>query len=185
MPNNGDASSDTLEESKIKYIEVMRHFLEIKEWNDEFEVNEPGAQVILQTGLNIGEQSGRLFLELNYDTDIVDVFIYYDFRCKGKYSNEIINLLNEIHLRHAFGRFELLPDGRVRWRHRVDFQGSSPTGISILVIVQPGWNCAENFVDAIVAVGMGGQTAARAIEEYDEARGAAQAKSADDAPSEL
>jgi len=185
MANNENDMNAALEAQKIKYIEVMKEFIAYKEWDDEFEVNEEIAQVTLTTGLTIGEQSGKLFIELNYDNDIVDVYIYYNFNCKKNKSDEMIKLFNEVHLRYALGRFKLLPDGRIQWHHRVDFEGSIVSGISIAKIVQPGWNCTERFVETMAAVAMTNQTAAEAIEEHDEARAAAQAAQDDDAPREL
>ena len=185
MANEENDMGAALEAQKIKYIEIMEQFLAHKEWDDEFEVNEENAQVTLESGLTIGDQQGKLFVELNYDSDMVDVYIYYGFRCKKNKSDEMIKLFNDVHLRFALGRFELLPDGRIRWRHRVDFEGSIASGISIDRIVQPGWNCTERFVETIVAVAMTNQTAAEAIEEHDEARAAAQAAQNDDAPREL
>lgn len=176
-----------LEARKIAYLEIMQNFIEYKEWDDEFTLNEEMAQITLQTELPVNGQLAKLFLELNYDNDMVDAYIYYGFRCKNNKMDEMARLLNEIHLRYALGRFEFLPDGQVRWHHRVDFEGSSPTGVSVAKIVEPGWHSVRIFFDTIAAVAMTNQTAAEVIREYDEAKAeaAARAESNDGAPTEL
>jgi len=60
-------------------------------------------------------------------------------------------------------------DDRIRWVHRVDFEGSSPTGISVERIVGPAWGRVSAFTDPICAVAITKQSAAEAIEEFDSA----------------
>ena len=67
-----------------------------------------------------------------------------------------------------------LPDGRVCWHHRVDFEGSQPTGKSVEQIVSAGFSGIQEFNDVISAVALTKQTAAEAIEEYDSAQEAQQ-----------
>jgi hypothetical protein len=89
-------------------------------------------------------------------------------------------LLNQLHTRCKYGTFVAFDDGYVRWQHRVDFEGSEPTAISIQRIVGPGWNIAEQFIDPISAVALTKQSAKEALEEFDEAQ-----QEKDDGPSEL
>jgi len=187
MSNEENSPGVSLEERKVQYMLIMKDFIEYKDWDDEFTLNEDMAQVILETDLPANGQLVKLFLELNYDNDMVDTYIYFGFRCKNNKMVEMARLLNEIHLRYALGHFEFLPDGRVRWHHRVDFEGSSPTGVSIAKIVEPGWHCVRIFFDTIAAVAMTNQTAAEVIGEYDEAKAeaASSAESNDGAPTEL
>jgi hypothetical protein len=185
MTIDHDARNAIIEERKLRYVEIMKEFLEYKEWNDGFDLKEEICQVFLETGLTVGHQSGRLFIEMNYDSELTDVYLYYNFHCRENKRDEVVKLINHLHLRWAPGRFELLPDGRVRWRHRVDFEGSSPSGVSIARIVDPGWDCTVMFVDVVVAVGMTNQTAEEALAEFDAARAKAKEADDDDAPSEL
>ncbi len=152
---------------KLKFQLMMEEFMAAREWTDDLEVDTEEGTVSLGTRINIGEFTGRLFIETYDEQAIVDVFFYYDFKCKQGKVDQLCRLLNDIHLRWAFGRFEVSTDGYIRWRHRVDFEGSQPSGISIERIVQPGWDGLERFADVISAVALTKQTAVEAIADFD------------------
>jgi len=168
---------------KLKYQVVLEEFLAGREWEDELSIDFEEKKVSLDTGISSGEAGfkGHLIIEANDQTDLVDVFIYYDQPCKAAKLEQMSLLMNEIHCRWNFGRFMVFPDGNVRWCHRVDFEGSQPTGLSIERIVQPGWGVAEKFAGVIAAVALTKQTAADAIREYDEEQ---EAKEQKESPSE-
>jgi hypothetical protein len=152
----------------MKYKALLEAYLAAREWQDELSIDEEHEAVRLDTGVSVGEQSGRLIIEAYEKTEFVDVFIYYkSFNCKTSKFGEMLKLLNSIHLRVRYGRFELVDDGIIRWFHRVDFEGSSPTTTSIHQIVQPGWNIAERWVDVFAAVALTKQSAEDALEEME------------------
>jgi hypothetical protein len=173
----------------MKYKELLEGYLAAREWTDELSVDEENGAVQLDTGISLGEQSGRLIVEAYEQTDLVDVFIYFKgFSCKEAKVGEMLTLMNSIHLRSRLGRFELLPDGVARWYHRVDFEGSSPTPTSIHQMVQPGWNIAERWADVLAAVALTKQSAEEALEEFEEVerqREAQQEEAEGDGPREL
>ena len=137
-------------------------------WTDEYEVDSEKKTISLTATLDITpEQKGRLIIEARDELDIVDVYFYYDLKCKETKLEQMALLLNGIHVRWHFGRFEVFPDGYVRWRHRVDFEGSQPTGLSLERIVGPGWDATGKFADVIAAVALTKLSAAEALEEYD------------------
>ena len=81
-----------------------------------------------------------------------------------------------------------MPDGRVRWFQRVDFEGSQPTGQSIEQMVSAGFAAVDRFNDVISSVAITKQTAAEAMEEYDAAQEEAEKaneEEGDEGPSEL
>lgn len=157
--------------TKLKYQGVLEQFLAGREWQDELEVDAEEKTITLVTGINMEEQRARLIVRAGEDVELVDVHIIYGFSCKENKHPEMAMLLNAIHLRYMYGRFVLdVEDGEVRWHHRVDFQGSEPTGQSIDQIVGPGWNIAETFASTIAAVALTKQTAADAIAEFDESQ---------------
>jgi hypothetical protein len=155
-------------EGKLKYQIILDQFLKEREWSDEYEINSEEKAVSLNTGINICEgHSGRLIVEASDQTDYVDVYIYYSQTCKEAKLDEMAILLNGIHRRWHFGKFTVFKDGYIRWSHRVDFEGSQPTGLSLERIVQPGWTTTEKFADIIAAVALTKQSAADALAEYD------------------
>ena len=158
-------------DNKLKYQIVLDEFLAAREWTDKYEIDLHNKTVTLTTTINFsGGNSGRLIIEASDKTDCVDVFIYFNLSCKEAKINEMTALLNGIHQRWIFGHFVVFPDGIVRWSQRVDFEGSQPSGLSLERIVQPGWDAASGFSDAIAAVALTRQSASDALKEYDETR---------------
>lgn len=154
---------------KLKYQIVLDDFLAARDWQDECDVNLEEKKVALQTRIDVTpEQEGRLIIEASDKTDIVDVYFYYDLRCKEAKLEQMAILLNSIHVRWALGRFEVFPDGYMRWRHRVDFAGSQPTGLSLENIVQAGWAASSEFADPIAAVALTSLSAEEALQDYDQ-----------------
>lgn len=154
----------------IDYQKVLKEFIDAREWSDELEVNPETSQVCLSTGINIGSQSGRLIIEADGKTAILDVFIYYELKCKESKLEQMALLLNGIHQRWAYGRFVVFPQGQIRWQHRVDFEAGNPTGKTVNNMVQPGWDAVGLFADVISAVALTKQTAEEALAEHDEAQ---------------
>jgi len=172
--------------SKLKYQVILEEYLKSRDWGDELEVDLDEGSVTLNTGVKIGDQGGsRLIIVASDKTDLVDVFFYYSTSCKKSKMNEMRLLISEINFRIAYGKWQVLPDGDLRWMHRVDFEGSSPTPQSIHQIVQPGWNLTERWLEPIAAVALTKQSAADALSEFDEAQNATAKAENGDAPTEL
>jgi hypothetical protein len=155
------------QESPLKYQSILEEFLKYKEWTDELLIDQHAKTVALATAVAIGSQSGRLIIEASDESDLVDVYFYYGINCKKNKFEQMCVLLIEIHRRWSLGRFELDDEGHIRWHHRVDFEGSNPTAVSIERIVQPGWDAMSRFAEIISSVALTKQTAAEAIEEFD------------------
>jgi hypothetical protein len=173
---------------QLKYEKIINEFLKAREWEDELEVDLENKCVTLRTGVNSDGGSLTLIIEAFDEADIVDVFIYYGFNAKKAKIEQTTVLMNELHLRWRAGRFMVLPDGRVRWTQRVDFEGSTPTGKSIEQMVSAGFGAVERFNDVISSVAVSKQTAAEAIAEYDSAQEEAEKadeEEADEGPNEL
>lgn len=142
-------------DSLNKYLDVLQEFLAARGWTDEPSIDEEGEQISLVSGITIGEQGGKLIIELSYAREIVDVYIYFNIYCLRHKSVEMAVLFNEIHQRWAYGRFVIQPDaGVMRWQHRVDFEGSSPSGLSLERVFGPGWNCVEEYEEVIRKVAL-------------------------------
>jgi hypothetical protein len=160
---------------KLRYQVLLEEYLATRGWTDPLEVDEEKGSVLLVTGVSIsGQNGGRLAIEASDATDLVSVFFYLPTVCKESKFDQMAILFNHIHARMTYGRFQCMPDGYLRWMQKVDFEGSAPTPLSIERIVQPGWNIVEQWADTINAVALTKQTAAEAIEEYDEAQQKAQ-----------
>ena len=156
-------------DSQLKFQKVLDEFLKEREWTDEYEIDNEEQTVSLSSAINICEgHSGRLIIEASDRTDCVNVYIYYNQICKEAKLAEMAILLNGIHQRWQFGRFMVFEDGYIRWTHRVDFEGSKPTGLSLERMVTPGWSAMERFANVISAVALTKQSAADALKEYDE-----------------
>lgn len=144
----------------------MDEFLQRRGWSDELSVDPVARTISLVAGVNIGDQTGRIIVEIDETLDLVEVFFYYRIRCKKSQLDQMCLLINMIHLNWPFGRFEVVPTGTIRWRQRVDFEGSIPTGASVDAIVQPGWDACTKFLDPIAAVALTNKSAEDAMEEW-------------------
>jgi len=154
----------------VDYRNVLKQFLDLRGWEDEIDIDEENGTLSVNTEIGINGQSIRLVIEINPEGDIVDVFFYYTILCKKNKINQMAILLNLIHHRWIFGRFEVYETGHIRWRHRCDFEGAQPVGLTINCIVEPGWQAVNKFADVIAAVALTNSTAEEAIAEYDKNR---------------
>ena len=175
--------------SEEKFLQVMKEFLALREWDDELDINVESKIVSLDTGLGIGGLKGRLVIEALEDIEVIDAFIYFkDLRCKPAKKMEMAWLFQKIFRLRGFGRLELLETEEsgilIRWRHRVDFEGSTPSGKSVSLLFQPGWDLMGEFADCISAVALTKQTAEEAFAEWEEAQRAAE-EAARGVPKEL
>ena len=172
------AESETPE---LKYQAIMQDFLRQRGWeNDELRIDPVERSVEYRSGLNIGNTQGNLFVAADEDRDLIDVYIYFGFKCKESKRFQMVETLNGIHRRCAFGCFDMDPeDGEVRWHHRAHFDGSTPTGASVESIVGPGWSICARYADVIAAVALTKQSASEALAEYDAAQEFEEMKSGD------
>lgn len=159
----------------LKYEAEMSEFLSIMEWSDvKLDVNVQNQQVVIHSGVNIDGQNGQAIIEANSDNDLFDFYIYYTgIECKFHKWEQMQLLMNEINIRFPLGRFECFDvggDRRIRWRHRIDFEGSNISGVSIRNNFGPGWDATVAFASVIAAVALTKQSAKEAISDYDRER---------------
>ena len=161
----------TQSSGNLKYKKLLADFLATRKWKDKIKVDSD-KRLAIDTGIDFGEQTGRLIITADPKIEIVDVFIYLDLnlnlKCQPKKMEQMAILMNEIHARHwQFGRFQVCSEGIIRWQFRVDFEGSSPSGLSIERIVGSGWECVSRFYNILISVALTKQTAKEALVEFD------------------
>ena len=160
----------TQSSGNLKYKKLLADFLAARKWKDKIIVDSD-KQLTILPAIDLGEQIGRLIISADPKTEIVDVFIYLDLnlnlKCQPKKMEQMALLLNGIHARHMFGRFQVNPEGIINWQFRVDFEGSSPSGLSIERIVGSGWECVSRFYNILISVALTKQTAKEALVEFD------------------
>lgn len=152
---------------KLKYEAILEEFMALREWADDLQVDEDDMSVTLNTAVSFESQSGRLIVEASDKADIVKVYFYYAVACKESKFNEMSLLFDELHRRIFFGRFVRVGEGRVRWEHFIDFEGSGPTGQSVERMVDSGWRIVAEYAPVISAVALTKQDAAEALAEFD------------------
>lgn len=163
--------SNSSEKGRLQLI--LEEFLKARGWEDELTIDAENSKTKLFTRVTFGEfENGSLIIDASDETDFVSVFFYFPFECKQSKRSEMCVLLNDFNTRGGvggYGCFQLLDedDDRIRWVHRVDFEGSSPTVKSLDRIVLPGWERMNSFADSICMVALTKKTASEAIEEFD------------------
>jgi hypothetical protein len=170
---------------KLKYQALIEEFMAAREWTDELEVDGEQKTTTLNTGVDLAGQGGRLIIEGADESDLVDVYIYYKFQCREAKLEQMAILLNEIHQRWKYGHFTCFDDGHIRWAHRVDFEGSSPSATAIERLIKPGWDAAIHYIDPIAAVALTKQEAKEALAEFDKEQEKREEKAGEGGPGAL
>ena len=156
----------------LKYQAILEDYLKDKGWEDELEIKqgEERTFVTLNTGVTQDGTSGRLIIECaEPPIDVVNFYFYLDVKCKPAKIDQMTILLNEINTRAEIGHFQVFRDGGyIRWKNKVDFEGSQPTGLSITQNCDPGMVSVGKYGEVITAVALTKQSAADALKEYDE-----------------
>jgi hypothetical protein len=161
---------------------VFEEFIVIREWEDEISYDEDKDEWAISTGLNIGDQQGKLFIEGRDSTGIFGIFIYYDVKCKEAKLKETAAVCNWINPQLLLGSFQCFSDGRIRWAQRFDCEGAVMSGAVVSNNFGEGWNTTGRYVDLLLSVALTKLSAEDAIQEFVDAQAAAE----DDAgPSEL
>lgn len=169
------------ETPELKYHSAMQEFLHGRGWeNDELKIDVVDRTVEYYATLDIGQTQGRVVVAAHEDDDLVDVYIYFGFKCKEAKRIQMAETLNGIHRRCAFGCFDMDPeDGELRWHHRVHFEGCTPTGTAVENIFGPGWSVCRRYVDVLTAVALTKQSPAEAFADFDTAEEFEEMKSTD------
>jgi hypothetical protein len=148
---------------------LLEDYLAAEGWDDELEIDAEARSVTLSTGIGTGNLELSLIVEASDQTECVDAYVYYRrVKCKENKLPEMCQLFNFIHVEGGTGLFSVLPAGHIRWAHRVDFEGSTPTAVSLQRLVHPGFSAAARFVEPITAVALTRQTALEAWAEFNE-----------------
>ena len=158
------------ENTAIDFKKILEEFLSIREWEDELGFNESSEEWYINTGVSIGEHSGRLIVEGRDSTGIVGIYFYFMTKCKDGKIDEMVKLLNWANRCSFMGNFECFPDGTVRWKQKFDCENAALTGFGLSQNVQHGWDVAGTYADAIMAVAFTKASADEAIAEFNEAR---------------
>ncbi len=154
---------------KLKFQTLLEAYLAAEGWNDKLEIDSESKSVTLSTGIGTGELELSLILEASDQTECIEAFLYYRrVKCKEAKIPELCLLFNLIHLEAGPGHFSVLPAGHIRWSHRVDFEGSTPTAVSVQRLVNPGVHMVTRFVEPITAVALTRQTALDAWTDFNE-----------------
>lgn len=156
--------------SAIEFKKIIQNFIDLREWEDEIIYNESTEEWYINTGVSIGEHTGRLIVEGRDSTGIVGIFFYFLTKCKENKLEEMAKLLNWANYSSFLGNFECLSDGTVRWKLKFDCENAALTGFGLSQNVQHGWNVAGTYADAIMAVAFTKASAEAAIAEFTEAR---------------
>lgn len=154
---------------KLRFQTLLEDYLAAEGWDDELEVDTAARSVTLGTGIGTGNLECSLIVEASDETECVAAYVYYRrVKCKESKIPEMCQLFNLIHIESGAGLFSVLPEGHIRWSHHVDFEGSTPTAVSLQRLVHPGLSAAARFVEPITAVALTRQTALEAWAEFNE-----------------
>lgn len=162
----------SLSENVMDFKNLLQDFLSLREWEDKIEFNEGSEEWYVNTGVSIGEHSGRLIVEGCDSSGILGIYFYFLTKCKDGKIDEMTKLLNWTNCHCFMGNFECLSDASIRWRLKFDCENAALTGFALSQNIQHGWDVAGTYADAIMAVAFTKASAEDAIAEFNEVRSA-------------
>lgn len=145
---------------------LLQSWLDDRDWKEDLEVDHENQSALYTTTVNAGELAFMLYVEAHDKSQFVTAFFYHPVKVKPQKRNEMCELLNTLNTRILMGSFTLLDNSVVRYVHCVDFEGSSPTSLSVEGLVRPGWGFCEQFGELIATVAITKQSAKEALEEF-------------------
>ncbi len=160
-------------DTPFKYEAAMQAFLAEMEWTDTLDCNFDDEFVCLNTQISIGGNNHQLIVECR-ENDLIDIYVYLrHLSVKPSKDDQMHILLSHLNSRIRVGAFQFVREADwhfIRWHHATDFEGSNPTGTTIRLQVVTGLNTVHDHADPIAAVALTNQTAATAIDEFNQSR---------------
>lgn len=149
----------------MRLAEKVQEWIRSLDWEDQVEENTENQTSSVNFGYGINEQSFKAWIETDEKRDWIKVYIYAPFKVLPKKFIEMHQLLNLINLDATMGAISLLDDGRLVWRHIVDFEDTDPSVKAINNQFDPGVNLFQRWFEEISAVALTKTTAQEIFDE--------------------
>jgi hypothetical protein len=148
---------------KLKYQQLVEDWIQDQGWSDEVDLDIDMSIVRLKTGIKANSQNYSLFIEARGKTDLIQLYLYPPFNVSAEKTSEALILINEINLRIYQGRFAMMSDGRIQYKHCIDVEDMTPSVEAIGSMVSPAWRWCEKWDAALAAVALTRQTAGEVL----------------------
>jgi hypothetical protein len=139
---------------------IVQEALDYFEWTDEIEDDEEAGKSRVTTGAMVEGQPCDIYIDTHEQLDAISIFFYLPFRVTAKNYPQACMLINAINVKARHGHLEILQDGgRIRLVASADIEGATPTGIFVVRMVQLADATLSDWMWALAAVAVSGQTA--------------------------
>lgn len=151
-PSETEASAT--HEMSINLPDKIQAWLDFREWDDEIELDEENDASRLTFNYEISDQAFDVYIETDGNSDTIQVFIYAPFNVLPAKSDEFNALLATMNVDIWSGAFIKTTDGRICWRHIVNFADTDPSVKTINNMFRYGAEVFANWFETISTVAL-------------------------------
>lgn len=154
----------------MRLADKVQEWLDAKEWEDEIRKDEDEQTSVMSTLFEIHEQTFNLYVETDEKRDWIKLFFYAPVKVKENKRSECAELFNFISSRFSIGSLHFTDDGRIRFRHIVDFENTEPSVQAINNMLNSATAIFEEWFEAISSVALTKMTAQQVIDDLEKSQ---------------
>ncbi len=142
----------------------VQEWLTLNEWNDKISFDDKNQTSSVSFIYIINEQPFKSYVETYEQTNMISIFVYAPFTALPNKLNDCSILFNHINNNTVWGGIACDENGSIRWRHSVDFEGTTPSVASIENAFRVGGGIFKTWYDEIISVALTKVTAQELID---------------------
>lgn len=105
--------------------DVLESFLSEMGWEDEISRDELHDELIIATGVTLGDQGYRTYIQTHEQSQFIKIFMYCPFSVPIERMDVAPVVINRLNVDLPAGHIEMMGDGTVRYRHFVDVENAT------------------------------------------------------------
>lgn len=153
----------------MRLANTVQDWLDEKGWEDVIERDEVAQTSQCHMFYRIHNQRCELFIETDEPKDWITLYFYLPFNARADKRTDVICLCNRLNAtRSRFGSLQVLPSGRIRFRHTLDVEGAELSTIVIQRMLESAAHLVEIFMSDLAAVALTSLTAQAVFERLDQ-----------------
>lgn len=153
----------------MRIADFIEEFIVAEKWdNDVLIRNEEDNSSTLETSYGIKNQTFRLFIDSNEETELLFVYLFAPFSVVEGKSVDAALLFNYINVRFSYpGKLSLLDNGDIQYVQIIDLENVVAPVALIKNMIATAINCFSYNIEQIAAVALTRKTYEAIREEYE------------------
>lgn len=143
----------------MRLADSLQKALDDMMWSETLERDEAEQTAMLHVVYQVHEQHFDLYLQTDEEKDWIQVYLYTPFHALAAKHHDCALLCNRINCSFASGSIQMLSDGRIRFRHTVDVEGTEPSTAMIRNLIYAGGELFDLWFEELSAVALTKTTA--------------------------